>query len=239
MKKLITLLIAASFTIGLSGCFLMQKYSDPKSIIIDGHTYVTGFYENLWPNGITVGEERPTYYESAYHYWWKVENAPFDMYCAQNKEALYWNPAIYCRESEFEEVNRYYSDPQNYDYFIGIYLEDEQHIRLSEQDEPYAERAIEFIIEMDNALGAGGIFDPLQDKKITLDAEFFDWDRVTIYRTSKDGFFTTLHMELAIYDGALYRQISYDESKKQTTFYVFDKDVSDYMVDLFEKYVLS
>lgn len=238
MKKSIivfVLLIAVICMVILSGCSLLPKYSDPKSMEIDGEIYVTGFYDNLWPDGITVGEDEPAAFESKYHNWWKVENAPFDMYCAQNKEALYWNPTIYCKESQYDEVKDYYSNAENYNYYIGRYLEDDTSVLLGENDEEYAERAVKFIMELDNAFGAGGIFDPFEDRKVTFNVELFDWDRVTIYRVSKDGFFTTLHMELAIYDGGLYRYSSYDEKNMQTTFYRFDEDVSEYMVALFIK----
>ena len=221
----------AAFFVCLSGCSLLPEYSDPKSMEIEGEVYVTGFYENLWPDGITVGEDEPAVFESNYHNWWKVKNAPFNMYCAQNKEALYWNPAIYCKESEFKEVEAYYSDPENYNYYIGRYLEDDTSVLLGENDEEYAERAIRFIMELDNTFGVGGLFDPFEDRKVTYDVEWLDWDRVTIYRVSKDGFFTTLHMELAIYNGGLYDPI--DEQNGQTTFYRFDEDVSEYMAALF------
>lgn len=237
MKKvfcfLIVFIMAAVTAANLSGCSLLSKYNDPKSMEIDGEIYVTGFYDDLWADGITVGEDEPAAFESNYHYWWKVKNAPFDMYCAQNKEALYWNPAIYCKESQFDEVEAYYSDPENYDYYIGRYLEDDTSVLIGEEDEVYAEQAIKFIMQLDSA-GVGGLFDPLEDRKVTFNVEWLDWDRVTIYRTSKDGFFTTLHMELAIYNGELY--MAYDEQNGRTTFYRFDEDVSEHMVGLFGQY---
>ena len=234
MRRGCFLPIAAAAAVSLmclSGCFLLPNYNDPKSMEIDGETFVTGFYDGLWPVGITVGEEEPHAFESEYHTWWKVENAPFELYCAQNKEALYWNPAIYCKESEFDKVEAYYSDPENYNYYIGRYLEDESSVLLGEQDEPYAERAIQLIMQMDNTVGFGGIFDPFEDRKVTYEVEWLDWDRVTVFRTSKDGFFTTLHMELALYRGGLYK--AYNEQDGQTTFYRFDEDVSDYLAALF------
>ena len=74
---------------------------------------MTGFYENLWVEGIVFGEDDIPDFETKYHIWWKVENAPFDMYCAQNKEALWWNPAIYCKKSQFDTVKNYYEDADN------------------------------------------------------------------------------------------------------------------------------
>ena len=122
--------------------------------------------------------------------------------------------AIYCKESQFEQVKAHYSNPSNYNYYIGRYLEDDTSVLLDKNDEEYAERAIKFLIDLDSTFGVGGIFDPFEDRKITVDVEFLDWDRVTIYRISKDGFFTTLHMELAIYNGTLYRHVSSDDSRQ-------------------------
>ena len=99
-------------------------------------------------------------------------------------------------------------------------------------------RNIEFIMELDTTVGVGGIFDPFEDRKVALNVEWLDWDRVTVYRVSKDGFFTTLHMELALCDGALYSAFSYDEQTGQTIFYRFDEDVSEHMASLFAAYGL-
>ena len=234
-RILIIMAIAAVGTASLSGCFLLPQYNDSNSMEIGGETYVTGFYDNLLASGISYHEPETAEFESKYHNWWKVEGAPFDMYCAQNKEALNWHPAIYCKQRQFDEVKAYYTNPDNYNYYIGMYLEYDTTVLLGEYDEEYAERAIEFIIELDNAFGAGGIFDPLEDRKITVSGEALDSDKVTIYRVSKDGFFTTIRLALTVYDGMLYCHHSYDEQKDQTTFYFFDEDVSRHMVNLFEQ----
>ena len=239
MKRYCLSLVAALLCVAyLSGCSLLPQYSDPARMEIDGQTFVTGFYDHLWPDGIVVGEGEPAAFESEYHIWWKVDGAPFELYCAQNKEALYWNPAIYCRESEFEEVEAYYADPENYHFYIGRYLEEDTSVLLGNDDAAYAERAIGFIMELDSTFGVGGIFDPFMEKTVAFSGEVSGYDRVTIYRVSKDGFFTTLHMELAVCDGGLYRYRSYDEQKDQTIFYRFDDDVSEHMVNLFERYEL-
>ena len=99
LSSIASFVMIASITILTSACSFLPKYSDPESIDIDGETYMTGFYENLWVEGIVFSEDDIPNFETKYHIWWKVENAPFDMYCAQNKEALWWNPAIYCKKS--------------------------------------------------------------------------------------------------------------------------------------------
>lgn len=39
----------------------------PESMEIYGQIYVTGFYDNLWPDGFTVGEDEPVAFESEYY----------------------------------------------------------------------------------------------------------------------------------------------------------------------------
>lgn len=242
MKKFFAAAAAVLAAAVLCSCAFLPKYRDPKRITIDGETYISGFYGDLWPNGITVGEDEPCDLESKYHLWWKVEGAPFSLYCAQNKEALYWNPAVYCKESEFATVQAYYADPENYIYYIGNYLEDEDHIRLDEADEGYAEEAVRFIIRLEDALGKSALLNPLrpfEESKTEIVTQLLEWNRVTLYRVSKDGFFTTLHKELAILDDTLYVFVSYDGDTGTATFYRFDEAVSSRLVPLFKKHGFS
>lgn len=236
MKKffyiLIALIIATITVVNLSGCFLLPKYNNPKSMEIGGETYVTGFYDELYVVGIQYHEPETAEFDSDYHYWWKVDGVPFEMYCAQNKEALNWTPAVYCKKSEFDKVNAYYDDTANYDYYIGGWEEGEPRIRLSENDgTEYAERAIQFKLGI-----RGGIFDPYKDRLVTVETEYFEWYRAVIYRVSKDGIFTTEKSEWAICNDYLYIAHGYDDDKRQTTFYRTDEDVSEHMVSLFRQY---
>ena len=116
-----SIVMIASITMFTSACSFLPKYSNPESIDIDGETYMTGFYENLWVEGIVFSEDDTPNFETEYHIWWKVENALFDLYCAQNKEALWWNPAIYCKKSQFDTVKNYYEDADNFNYYAGLY----------------------------------------------------------------------------------------------------------------------
>jgi len=50
-KIVLTAVTASVFASVLSACSLFPRYSDLESIEIDGERYVTGFYENLWPDG--------------------------------------------------------------------------------------------------------------------------------------------------------------------------------------------
>lgn len=239
MKNKLLLISAAALLCSavvsvFSGCFLLPSHNDPKSMEISGETYMRGFYDGLYVVGIPYREPETAVFDSQYHNWWKVDGVPFEMYCAQNKEALIWTPAVYCKESEFDEVNAYYADTVNYDYYIGGWEEGEPRIKLSERDgTEYAERAIQF-----KAGIRGGIFDPYKDRLVTVETEYFDWYRAVIYRVSKDGLFTTVKSEWAICDDYLYIDHGYNEDEGLATFYRTDEDVSEHMVSLFKKYGL-
>ena len=237
MKKLrvilIVLFIAAMLAVGASGCFLLHDHSSPDSMEIDGETYVKGFYGDLYVVGIAYRESQTAEFESTNHYWWNVEGAPFELYCAQNKEAMLWNPTVYCKQSEYEEVKAYYADVSNYDYYIGGWEEGEPRIQLSESDgTDYAERAIQFKDGI-----TGSIFDKNNKRLVTVDGvDWFDWYRAVIYHVSKDGLFTTERSEWAICNDNLYIAYDSDDDKHQTTFYYPDEDVSNHIVALFKKY---
>lgn len=70
-KIVLTAVTASVFASVLSACSLFPRYSDPESIEIDGERYVTGFYENLWPDGIVFDESDAPAFETKYHRWWK------------------------------------------------------------------------------------------------------------------------------------------------------------------------
>lgn len=238
MRKLFHILTIMTIvlvgTASLSGCFLLPSHNDPESMEINGETYVRGFYDGLYVVGIPYHEPETAAFDSQYHNWWKVDGVPFEMYCAQNKEAMNWTPAVYCRESEFDEVKAYYAETANYDYYIGGWEEGEPRIQLSESDgTEYAERAIQF-----KAGIRGGIFDPNKDRLVDVKVEYFDWYRAVIYRVSKDGLFTTEQSEWAICNDYLYINQGYDGDSGQATFYHTDEDVSRHMVNLFKKYGL-
>ena len=240
MRKIFKVFCAAiAVAVGsavISGCSLLPKYRDPKSMDIDGKTYVTGFYKNLWTNGIPYREDETADFESRYHHWWKVEGTPFDLYCAENKEALIWAPAVYCAEEQFDAAKAYYESAVNYDYYIGIYLEDDEHVEVQDGNRQLLERAVSTIMQFEDEKFVGGLFDPYKDYKVEYDVEFLDWLRPTAYRVSKDGLFTTIHLELAIYNDRLYIPGATTEDNLSSFYDIFDDETSDYITSLFKQY---
>ena len=158
LSSIASVVMIASITILTSACSFLPKYSDPESIDIDGETYMTGFYENLWVEGIVFSEDDIPNFETKYHIWWKVENAPFDMYCAQNKEALYWNPTIYCKKNQFDTVKNYYADTNNFNYYTGLYGDSNKDSRIrldGELNYSLLEEAIALNMQIEASSGKG------------------------------------------------------------------------------------
>ncbi|MCD8309513.1 MAG: hypothetical protein LUD19_06635 [Clostridia bacterium] len=240
MKKINIFCIVAAIVVGVAvifpGC---TADSDPDSVEIDGSTYVNGFYDDLYFSGFAYREYDTASFETDNHYWWKVEEAPFEMYCAQHKEKSWWSPVAYCKENELDAVTAYYADIANYDYYIGIYADDTAQILLdSDVNTALLESAISKNIELDNATGVGGIFDPYKDIKITISYGDRAGIQPVLYRVSNDGLFTTVQSEWIIYDNNFYIFGVYDGSSDTYSAYKIDEEASEYIIGLFSIYGL-
>lgn len=239
---LLSIAATAAACYALAACSLLPSHRDPARIEIGGEAYVSGFYENLWPDGIAFGEDDPPAFETEYHLWWEVAGAPFSLYCAQNKEALYWNPTVYCKESESEEAGAYYADAKNFDYYMGLYGDShkDERIKLGGADTALLEKAISLNARIQENAGKGlstGKKD-FSDIEISIPyAEVLPVQPV-FYRMSKDGFFTTIQNEWLVADGNLYIFGSYDGDTDMYTAYIIDSAASAYMIALLNKYGL-
>ena len=226
---LLSIAATAAACYALAACSLLPSHRDPARIEIGGEAYVSGFYENLWPDGIAFGEDDPPAFETEYHLWWEVAGAPFSLYCAQNKEALYWNPTVYCKESKSEEAGAYYADAKNFDYYMGLYGD-------SHKDE----KAISLNARIQENAGKGLLTGKKDFSDIEISIPYAEVLPVqpVFYRMSKDGFFTTIQNEWLVADGNLYIFGSYDGDTDMYTAYIIDSAASAYMIALLNKYGL-
>ena len=246
MKKTAVILMTALIFAGmfaLSACSLLPRYGFPARTEIGGRTFVSGFYEDLWPVGIVFGEDDPPTFETEYYLWWKVEGGPFELYCAQNKEALYWNPAVYCREDEFEEVKNYYADAGHFDYFIGLYGDSggDSRIRLGDDaDRILLEKAVSLNmrIEADSGKGVFGEKLDWSDRKVLIPFEERAAVQPVLYRMSRDGFFTTVQNDWIVADGSVYIFGGYDGETDCYEACRIDGETDRYLMELFQKYGL-
>lgn len=239
---LLSIAATAAACYALAACSLLPSHRDPARIEIGGEAYVSGFYENLWPDGIAFGEDDPPAFETEYHLWWEVAGAPFSLYCAQNKEALYWNPTVYCKESESEEAGAYYADAKNFDYYMGLYGDShkDERIKLGGADTALLEKAISLNARIQENAGKGLLTGKKDFSDIEISIPYAEVLPVqpVFYRMSKDGFFTTIQNEWLVADGNLYIFGSYDGDTDMYTAYIIDSAASAYMIALLNKYDL-
>ena len=239
---LLSIAATAAACYALAACSLLPSHRDPARIEIGGEAYVSGFYENLWPDGIAFGEDDPPAFETEYHLWWEVAGAPFSLYCAQNKEALYWNPTVYCKESESEEAGAYYADAKNFDYYMGLYGDShkDERIKLGGADTALLEKAISLNARIQENAGKGLLTGKkdFSDIEISIPCAEVLPVQPVFYRMSKDGFFTTIQNEWLVADGNLYIFGSYDGDTDMYTAYIIDSAASAYMIALLNKYGL-
>ena len=201
-------------------------------------TYMTGFYENLWVEGIVFGEDDIPDFETKYHIWWKVENAPFDMYCAQNKEALYWNPTIYCKKNQFDTVKNYYADTNNFNYYTGLYGDSNKDSRTrldGELNYSLLEEAIALNMQIEASSGKGHLTEKenLSDIEIHIPSDEILPIQPVLYRVSKDGFFTTIQNSWIVTKNAVYIEGMYDgETEQSYTAYKISSEANEYILKL-------
>lgn len=238
LSSIASVVMIASITILTSACSFLPKYSDPESIDIDGETYMTGFYENLWVEGIVFSEDDIPNFETKYHIWWKVENAPFDMYCAQNKEALYWNPTIYCKKNQFDTVKNYYADTNNFNYYTGLYGDSNKDSRIrldGELNYSLLEEAIALNMQIEASSGKGHLTEKenLSDIEIHIPSDEILPIQPVLYRVSKDGFFTTIQNSWIVTKNAVYIEGMYDgETEQSYTAYKISSEANEYILKL-------
>ena len=233
-----SIVMIASITIITSACSFFPKYSNPESIDIDGEIYMSGFYEYLWVEGIVFGENDIPDFETKYHFWWKVENAPFDMYCAQNKEALWWNPAIYCKKSQFDTVKNYYENADNFNYYVGLYGDSNKDSRIlldGNLNYSFLEEAIVLNMQIKAYLEKGSLTGKKDFSDIEVhvpSAEILPVQPV-LYRISKDGFFTTIQNSWIVTKKEIYIEGVYDgEAEQSYTAYKISSESNEYILKL-------
>ena len=97
MVKKASLFLAALLALCLTGCVNLHNAlsPEPEKVKIDGETYRAGFYGSLWTKNLAfTGEE----YESG------------------GKTG----GIVYCLSSQWEDAEAYYSNPENYTYYLQI-----------------------------------------------------------------------------------------------------------------------
>ena len=223
MKKhvVITLLLVA-----LTSCGTFS----PNSVTIDGKTYKTGFYkyygDDLHPLNIEARDFSTSIHKEGKYHFWKLEGQKYQMYFGENEDSILWNPTLYCLSTELKEAKQYYSDLDNYSYYIGEWDQDETFLKVEDEKYlPAMEQAIKAMVTKP--------FSRRKKDKIELDS----FVRFTLFRESNDNLFTTTRDEFFYSEelGVVYVG-SFLLDSGDCVYYTFSKENNELLTELFKIY---
>lgn len=200
----------------------------PNSVTINGDTYKTGFYkyygDNLHVLGIESRDFSTSEHQEGKYHFWKFEHKTYHMYFGEHEDTVLWNPTLYCLSTELKDAKQFYSDLENYSYYIGEWSKEETFLKV--EDEKYhsaIEQAIKTMVTK-----------PFSRRKRTKLELSFD-DRLTVFRMSNDGLFTTTRDEFFYVEelGVIYLETYFADSG-DCIYYTFSKENNELLVDLYQ-----
>ncbi len=112
MKKCFAIILVLALT--LTGCVGLAP-SAPEKLKSGDTVYMTGFYGALFPHSYKRTGETLTVNNISLD---KLKHDQFDLYHA--KVGSYYEGAIYCAQSDYENARTFYNDPQNYIYYCNL-----------------------------------------------------------------------------------------------------------------------
>ncbi len=209
MTKRIAFIIALSVLVSLlSGCVGLAPKS-PESITDGKITYKTGFYGSLFPNvfeysGDSVKAENITLN--------KIVHDKFVLYHAD--VGSYVEGTIYCDEKDYDNVQSYYDNPENYSYYCILGVDSEtQNTKAIEIADVDTDKFYDLL-----TFAEDNTYDPFDKEhnsnieQITLPMPDDDANtRIVFYKESLDSLFvSTTGNEYYIIDNQLYLVYRYD-----------------------------
>ena len=202
----------------------------PNSVTIDGKIYKTGFYKyygsDLHVLGIKARDFSTSEHREGKFHYWKFDHPTYEMYFGENEESELWSPTLYCLNTELREAKQFYSDLDNYSYYIGEWSEEDSFAKVEDEKYyPAIEAAIKIMVTQPFS----------RRKKDKLDP--FSLDRMTLFRQSNDNLFTTTRDEF-LYDeelGFVYLGVYYDDSG-DCVYYTFSKENNELLTELYKSY---
>ena len=202
----------------------------PNSVTIDGKTYKTGFYKcygsNLHVLGIEARDFSTSEHREGRYHFWKFNHPTYQMYFGELEDTQFWNPTLYCLSTELKAAKQFYSDLDNYSYYIGDWSKEETFVKVEETKyHPAIEQAIKVMVTTPFS----------RRKKDQID--FTSLDMVTVFRQSNDGLFTTTRNEFFYKEevGFVYLDTYFADSG-DCIYYTFSKENTELLIELYKSY---
>ena len=240
-------LLVSSFT----GCSVMQGmlyHADnvATSIEIEGVTYRSGFYGDLYPVFGQVGDigsdtlQKEIVYAVGEKQFRRVDYDGHDW--VHSYIGPYTGGTVYCADAQWEQMCDYYADPNNYNYYCGVgYYISETAIHIPEIDLQKYNALIDF-----GKANNYNPFDKASKKKIEQTAhripksEFNEG--VCFYKISNDGYFTSLLTPMYfVHDSKLLMVFYHDGGSRnggiqEVVALEVPDELGQYFIDLMDKY---
>lgn len=217
-----------------------EAKTDLKTIKVNGKEYATGFYGDMFINKYKLSGKTFKVGKTEYR---SVKNAPFDLIYADI--GLDASGTIYCEISQYEEAQKYYSDPDKFYYYCSVgssYLDENKN-----NIEPTIYEVTDIIDreKTDELIGFAdentySPFNSIKNKDVdTVEYPFIptpkEYPEISFYKQSTDGLFTSCKgYDFRIIDGELvkifYRDRGFGEYEK--TFVVrLPEELNNYFLD--------
>ena len=238
MVKKASLFLAALLALCLTGCVNLHNAlsPEPEKVKIDGETYRAGFYGSLWTKNLAfTGEE----YESDGKTYRRADCAGFD--CMQTSGGGKTGGIVYCLSSQWEDAEAYYSNPENYTYYLQI-----DSIQGGKQVFEIEDIDYE---KFDALTSFGDIFayDPFdsvknkasESREILIDASENDpLTYFTFYKESKDGSFGSFKgHHFFLMDGKMYLARYHDRSEDMVSAVELSEETSSCFIETFTPFL--
>lgn len=231
MKKL-WIILAAVVAGLLSGCAISDNIP-PDEVTIEERHYRTGFYGYLYPGDFSfTGKE----YEVGSHTYRQVDTERFDWVLLNR--GVKEGKTIYCEESWWDEAKAFYEDNGNFTFYCKIGAPKygmEPVTRIIEDMDFEKFEALEQFSEKNEYTP----FSPKEIKNEQVVEMPAEWDspRISIYKVSNDGYFSSLQYQYYIIDEKMYlvRYYLYKEGKMHVM--EIPEETADYFILAVEKLI--
>lgn len=206
MEKIINFIVSIVMSF-VTLFFPAGEAAEYETVKIDGITYQNGFVaDNMHLNNdYNLYKENPVYskyvFTLALGYWdnyYQIE----DNWIYRGEDTSWGvdiNEELFCPVDDWEKLNSYYKDGNNYNYYYEVQIENGD---FTKYDVPNADiKKFDEIIQfsVDNEYGSTS-----QNKAETITLPNTLTPFVRFYKESKDGLFTTHTMSFYVYEGRVY-----------------------------------
>lgn len=249
MQKILSLFCSLLLLL-LIGCnnigYIPSQIDVPTSVTIEGVEYRNGFYGDLYPMFGEVENirsdtlQKGIVYDDGTHEFRRVDFEGHDW--VHSYIGPYAGGTVYCAENQWEQMNDYYADPDNFQYYIGIgYYITEEAVSIDEIDQKKFNELLAFGKENEYSP-----FDKSSNEKAVQKVRRLPKDEfregICFYKVSCDGYFSTIKSPMYFVNEDKLLLVFYHDGGRDNggVEEVVAIDVPDelgqYFIDLIEKY---